>query len=153
MVLWFLWGWRLLPLRLYGSRSMAFKLFLNFLLVGIGGALGSACRYGSGLLFAPAGGLIPWGTLLANLLGSLIIGFVVELASLKAGMAPEWRLFLATGFCGGLTTLSSMVFEVDNLGRNREFMFAMAYGLGTLIGAFLALWAGMLLCRLLLDRN
>ena len=132
---------------------MAAKIFFNFLVVALGGALGSVCRYASSLMFTVPGNNLPWGTLLANLVGSLVIGFVMELATIKAGLAPELRLFLVTGFCGGLTTLSSLVFEANSLGRDREFLLALGYGLGTLIGAFVALWAGMLLCRLLFLRN
>jgi len=132
---------------------MAVKILINFLLVGLGGAVGSACRYASSLWLNPSGSGLPWGTLLANVAGCFVIGFVTEMATLKVGLSPEARLLLATGFCGGLTTLSSLVFEANGLLRDRAFFLALVYGLITLAGAFIALWAGMLLCRGLLIRD
>lgn len=132
---------------------MPIKIIINFLLVAGGGALGSMVRYASSLLLTREGSLMPWGTLLANIVGSLLIGFIMELSTIKAGLPPEMRMFLAAGFCGGLTTLSSMVFETNGFLRERELLLGLGYGLLTLILAFIALWAGLFLCRLVFVRN
>lgn len=132
---------------------MPTKLFFNFLLVAAGGAAGSMFRYACSLWLTPVGTSFFWGTFVANIAGTLLIGFIAELAAIKAHLSPEIRLLLMTGFCGGLTTLSSLVFEANNLLRDREFLWALAYGLATLLFAFVALWVGILLCRLVFIRN
>ncbi len=122
-------------------------IFLNFLLVAAGGAVGSVDRYGFSLLLAPALPGFPLGTLVANVSGCLVIGFVTELAGLNTSFSPELRLLFVTGFCGGLTTLSSFLFETNNLFRDRELTLGLIYAALTLLVSFAAVGAGMLLCR------
>ena len=129
------------------------KVLWNFLLVAAGGAVGSAARYGFSLWLGPLAPGFPAGTMAANVAGSLVIGFVTELAGQKASFTPEMRLLFATGFCGGLTTLSSYLFEFNNFLRDREMLWGLFYAAGTLILSFAALWAGMFLCRLLFQRQ
>ncbi len=82
-------------------------------IIGLGGGIGSICRY---LLQAwvvrhyphP----FPFGTLAANLLGCFGIGIVFALAEKRMLLSPEWRFFLTTGFCGGFTTFSTFSYEV-----------------------------------------
>ena len=128
-------------------------LVMNFLIVALGGAVGSATRYGFSLWFGPLMPGFPLGTLVANVAGCLVIGFVTELAGLKAAFSPELRLLFATGFCGGLTTLSSFLFETNSLWRDRELLLGLLYAGLTLVVSFAAVWAGMLLCRGLFLRN
>ena len=128
------------------------RLVLKFLLVALGGAIGSAARYGFSLWLAPASSSIPLGTLAANVAGCLVIGFVTELAGIKASFSPEARLLFATGFCGGLTTLSTFLFETNNLLQDRELLMALLYAGLTLVVSFLALWGGMVLCRIVFSR-
>jgi CrcB protein len=125
----------------------------NFLIVALGGAIGSALRYGFSLLLGPLAPGFPAGTFCANLAGSLVIGFVTELAGIKAGFHPQLRLLFATGFCGGLTTLSSYLFELNGYLRDRELLLGLLYGAGTLVLSFAALWGGMILCRLVFLRT
>lgn len=120
----------------------------NILLIGTGGFLGSILRYltqiwvEKGLLST-----FPWGTFVANVAGSFIIGIVYAL-SLKGNLlSADWRLFLAVGFCGGFTTFSS--FAYNNLTMLEE----QAYGqfllnvAGSLITGLLAVYLGMVLIR------
>lgn len=126
---------------------------LNYLLpliyVGVGGALGAVLRYLTSLGLQSYSLVFPYGTLLANLTGCFIIGVIAQLAEATELLSPEARLFLATGFCGGLTTLSSMIFEWTRLLRDGEYFFALLYFSATFIGAFLCFYMGVLAVKLI----
>lgn len=112
----------------------------RYLLVALGGALGSLLRYGLGAwiqgLLGPG---FPYSTLLVNALGSLLIGVVVRL-SLEGALSGEARLFLAMGVLGGFTTFSTFSYETVLLLQDGEVLKALAYvGLSVVLGVFLAL--------------
>jgi CrcB protein len=67
---------------------------------------------------------VPLGTLAANLIGGYIIGFAVAYLSQAPYLAPEWRLFVITGFCGGLTTFSTFSAEVVALAQEGRYLWA-----------------------------
>ena len=99
------------------------------LLVGVGGALGTAARYGLGR-WLPAGTGFPWGTLVANLIGALILGVLLEVLArrdLPVDVLRRARLLIGTGFCGGLTTYSTLVVETDLLVRGHRVGLAASY--------------------------
>lgn len=125
----------------------------NFLLVALGGALGSAARYGLALALPrgdrPGAASLPWGTLGANVLGCLVIGVVTEWAASRLGLSPEARLVLATGFCGGFTTLSTLMLELNDLFRGQQGALGLAYLGLSLVLPFAALWAGIGLVKAL----
>lgn len=77
----------------------------------IGASLGALARWRLGLWLSP-GGLIPWGTLVANLIGGYLIGVCVAVFQALPQLDPAWRLALVTGFLGALTTFSSFSAEV-----------------------------------------
>lgn len=86
----------------------------NILLVGIGGFIGSAMRYGVSLFAAnnlASKSLFPWGTFLTNSIGCLIIGFLWGLMDTYDWFSKELRLLLMVGFCGGFTTFSSYALD------------------------------------------
>jgi fluoride exporter len=91
---------------------------LNFLAVAIGGALGAVLRYAFSLWAGTmlAQGQLPWGTLLANLLGAFLLGFLTVLLESRAWPVPA-RLLFTTGFVGALTTFSTLMLEVVSLYR------------------------------------
>ncbi len=98
----------------------------DVLLVGAGGFIGAASRYGvllgvGRLLGQPA---FPWGVLAANVLGSLIIGVLAGLAETRQLFSPEARLFLFIGILGGFTTFSSISNDTFILLRNAEYLSA-----------------------------
>lgn len=139
-------------------------MWWNFVLVAIGGALGSVARYGLNVALRdwellqtvalhrdekPTAVALPWGTLGANVLGCLVIGFVTEWAGSKFGLSPEARLFLTTGFCGGFTTLSTLMLEITDFFRDREWGLGVVYLFLSLVLPFLALWLGIGLVKLL----
>jgi CrcB protein len=91
---------------------------ISVLLVLVGGAIGSLCRYWwSGLVAQRLGETFPYGTLFVNLIGSLIIGLAGGFLNRMAGAPWEQplRVFVAVGFCGGLTTFSSFSLQTLNL--------------------------------------
>ena len=98
---------------------------LTVLAICIGASLDALARWGLGLWLTP-GGLLPWGTLAANLVGGYLIGVAIAAFQAMPQMDPVWRLLLITGFLGGLTTFSSFSAEVV------EFLMAGRYGLALL---------------------
>jgi CrcB protein len=97
---------------------------------------------------SPTAVALPWGTLGANVLGCFFIGLFSEWAESKFGMSPEVRLLLTTGFCGGFTTLSTLMLEMNDFFRDREWAFGALYVLLSLVLPFVALWAGIGLVKL-----
>jgi CrcB protein len=77
----------------------------------LGASAGALSRWGLALWLTP-GGLIPWGTLTANLIGGYLIGVCIAVFQSLPQLDPVWRLMLVTGFLGGLTTFSSFSAEV-----------------------------------------
>jgi CrcB protein len=91
-------------------------MIARVLLIGLGGALGSVARYLTALAAARWLGLdFPYGTLVANLVGSFLIGLVQELAMDSLLVPEQMRLFLVTGVMGGLTTYSAFSYETVRL--------------------------------------
>ena len=124
----------------------------QLLYVGVGGLLGSCLRYLFSLLaqYLPFAPTYPMGTLASNGLSCFVIGIVTQLAARSELVSPEARLLLATGFCGGLSTLSSVVYEVAQMLKDREFFYAAGYFTLTFGGAFLCFFSGVLVIQLLL---
>jgi len=97
------------------------------LIIGIGGFIGSCLRYLFSLFVhnrIPS--IFPLGTLAVNIVGCLFIGFFFGLTE-KANVAPEWRLFFATGLCGGFTTFSAFSIETMVMLREGQMLFAFTY--------------------------
>ena len=119
------------------------------LLVAAGGAVGAAARYLTGrALSAVAGPALPWGTLTVNLLGGLLMGALsAALARLPAGEA--WRLALGVGVLGGFTTFSAFSLEVVTMIERGAMLLALGYALISVVGAVLALFAGLFAVRAL----
>ncbi|WP_028079301.1 fluoride efflux transporter CrcB [Solimonas soli] len=126
--------------------------FYGILAVGVGAALGAWLRWLLGLalnhLFTP----VPPGTLAANLIGGYIIGAALGVFTQIPGIAPEWRLLIITGFCGGLTTFSTFSAEIAlQLQQGRLGTLALAIILhvaGSLMMTLLGIWtAHWLLAR------
>jgi CrcB protein len=105
---------------------MANPLFGAFLAVGIGAALGAWLRWGlSAWLNARA--IVPLGTLAANLIGGFLVGIAVAAFADRTDIAPAWRLFVITGFLGGLTTFSTFSAESVQLLMRGSYASALAH--------------------------
>ena len=122
---------------------------LPFVYVGLGGFIGAALRYGATLLTSGSTLTLPWGTLISNLVGCFAIGMLAAFASEIEAVSPEARLFLATGLCGGFTTMSSFIYELAQYLRSGEILLGSVYFGATLVGAMLLFYLGSSLVLLL----
>src|SRR5690606_8618892 len=112
----------------------------QLLLVFIGGGIGSVLRYVLGKYLNSYQTGIPYGTFIANILGSLLIGIILGLAAKNNSMCQSRRLLLATGLCGGFTTLSASAYENHSLLRAGDFTsFAMS-PIASFVVGFLAVF-------------
>ena len=121
----------------------------SFLLVGAGGMAGAMLRYGLSLATQRWSVILPWGTLLSNLLGCFVIGLIVHLALRSDAVTPEMRLLGAVGFCGGFTTMSSFIYETIEMVRNDAWLQASVYATATLAGSAAAFFLGTALVGVL----
>jgi CrcB protein len=116
--------------------------------VAAGGALGAALRH---LFAAQVGRLLgagfPWGILAANILGSFVMGVLVEGLALKWNLSAEMRAFLTVGVLGGFTTFSSFSLDTVLLWQRGEAIPAALYVAASVIVSIAALLAGLLLAR------
>jgi CrcB protein len=118
------------------------------LIIGIGGAFGSICRYLAQVYIGKYTTLIfPVGTLVVNLTGCFLIGILFGLSSKYAWMTMEWRLFLMTGICGGYTTFSSYSLDSINLLRQGNYTYFFLYVLGSVVVGLLLTVAGAAVIR------
>ncbi len=123
---------------------------LAYLLVAIGGAIGSVARFGiGGLVSQKFGETFPLGTLVVNIAGSFIIGFVAALASPEGRLSPQSRVIttqlVMTGVCGGFTTFSPFSLQTLNLLHDGEWLYAGGNILLSVILCLIATWLGFML--------
>jgi len=118
------------------------------LAVAAGGALGSVARYLMGVGAARVLGLaFPWGTLIINVLGSFLIGVLVELFALKWDLPQEGRVFLTVGICGGFTTFSTFSLDAWVLMERGAWGLAAAYIFSSVVLSIGGLVAALYLVR------
>ena len=98
---------------------------MNFIMVALGGALGAMARYAISLIPVKTG--FPILTLITNIIGAILIGFIVGIASEHEGISDNMILFLKTGVCGGFTTFSTFSLEGYNLLENHQYIAGGAY--------------------------
>ena len=118
---------------------------VTYLWIAVGGALGSMARYGcSSLVARLVGETFPWGTLIINIVGSLVIGFFATLTGPDGRLlvAPDAKMFVTIGICGGFTTFSSFSLQTLNLVRDGDMVGAGANVLASVIACLLAVWLG-----------
>lgn len=123
-------------------------IMMEVLLVAVGGAIGSVLRYYVGVWSVRlAGAGFPWGTLTVNLVGSFLIGIVVELIVRKFDGSPALRLFLMTGIIGGFTTFSTFALDTVVLMEKGQLGTAIVYVLVSVVVSLCAVFAGLSLIR------
>lgn len=96
---------------------------LNVLSICLGASLGALARWRLGLWLSP-GGMLPWGTLAANLIGGYLIGVCIAVFQSLPHLDPVWRLALITGFLGALTTFSTFSAEVVTMLQQQRYLLA-----------------------------
>ena len=107
-----------------------------------GASIGALARWGLGLWLSP-GGLIPWGTLAANIVGGYLIGVCLATFQAMPALDPVWKLLLVTGFLGGLTTFSSFSAEVVGFMLAERYLLALSTVLVHVAGSLLMTIAGI----------
>jgi CrcB protein len=120
----------------------------TWLAVAAGGALGSVARFWLTVVMAQLTGLrFPWGTLLINVLGSVVIGWVAALTLTpeRIGIHPDLRIFLMVGICGGFTTFSAFSLQTLELLQNGNAWPAAGYVVGSVLFCVGAVWCGWLI--------
>ncbi|MCG9972959.1 fluoride efflux transporter CrcB [Christiangramia crocea] len=119
----------------------------NLILVFIGGGLGSSLRY---LIsrYLNASSLIPYGTFLVNILGSLLLGAILGWAIKTNTLNHPTNLILGVGFCGGFTTFSTFSFENYSLLKSGDYLSFSIYFFGSLFLGILAVLIGILIAKM-----
>jgi CrcB protein len=115
---------------------------LAVLAICVGACVGALARWGLGLWLNP-GGLIPWGTVAANLLGGYLVGVCVATFQQLPQLDPVWRLLLVTGFLGALTTFSTFSAEVVAMLQHERYLRAFGTAALHLFGSLLLTVAGI----------
>ncbi len=122
---------------------------LHLVLVALGGAIGAGIRHLSNLgALRLIGPNYPWGTMLINIVGSLVMGLFIGLM-VRRGESAELRLFVATGILGGFTTFSAFSLDFATLWERGATLPALGYALFSVVGAIVALFLGLWLVRTL----
>lgn len=121
----------------------------GILAVGGGAAVGAWVRWWLGVLLNPLFPTLPLGTLAANLVGGLLMGFAMELLTRHAVLPAEARLLVTTGFLGGLTTFSTFSAEVVTLLMRREYLWGSITIASHVVGSLVMTIAGIMLIRMI----
>ncbi|AGU48810.1 putative camphor resistance protein CrcB [Variovorax paradoxus B4] len=117
-------------------------MLLPILAICMGASVGALARWGLALWFG-ASGLMPWGTLAANLIGGYLVGVAIASFHLLPDLDPAWRLALVTGFLGGLTTFSSFSAEVVTMLLEGRLGVALLTATAHLGGSLFLTWLGI----------
>ncbi len=118
----------------------------DLLYIFLGGGLGSVFRFGTGKWIGTLHNQqFPYGTLVANIIACLVLGFVIGLADVKQIISPAARLFWAVGFCGGFSTFSTFSAETISLLQNGFHLATALYVIGSLVFCMTATYAGLYL--------
>ena len=122
----------------------------KILILGSAGFIGTLARYYlQGFVQSLTGSTFPFGTMVVNVSGCFILGFLNELFTERFLIDSQWRIFFTIGFCGAYTTFSTLVFETFSLTEHIEYWHATANVFLSILLGFIFLWLGVLLARLL----
>lgn len=118
-------------------------MWLSFLAVGVGSALGGIARYGANVAFDKCG-ILPsmLATFTVNVAGCFLLGILSALITRTGGWNPTLKLLLTVGFCGGFTTFSTFINENFQLMQAGNFMNLMLYTSVSVVAGFIMLWLG-----------
>jgi CrcB protein len=129
------------PIEEPAGRRVGLSL-TSLISVFVGGALGSMARYLLVTDYATRPGHLPWSTLLINLSGSLLVGFLIPISERVGSRAPHVRPFLVVGVLGGWTTYSTLAVDAVRLAQDGHLPSMLAYLAATVIGGLAAVIAG-----------
>ena len=118
-------------------------MWKSILAISLGAALGALLRWVLGDKLNSLFPAIPPGTLVANLIGAYIVGVAIAFFATYTALAPEWRLLIITGFCGGLTTFSTFSAEVVSFLMEGRYGLALATATLHVLGSLLLTVAGI----------
>jgi CrcB protein len=118
-------------------------MWKSIIAISVGAGLGALLRWWLGTQLNSLFPTIPPGTLSANLIGGYVVGVAIAFFATFTAIAPEWRLFVITGFCGGLTTFSAFSAEVVTLLQQGRSLWACAAVAAHLFGSVLMTLAGI----------
>lgn len=117
---------------------------LRILLIALMGAAGTLARYGlQGIVQNRAGSDFPYGTLIVNLSGCMLLGFLGQFSLNRSVMSPEWRIAMTIGFFGGYTTFSSFGWETARMLQDGEWMHATVYVTTSMVAGLVLTLAGI----------
>ena len=120
----------------------------KYLMVGIGGALGSILRFWIGGFMSDRLGLrFPYGTFFVNCTGSFLIGFIVTILAERTHWSPNWRYLIPIGFIGGYTTFSTFELEVFRSFQDGELLVAGLNVVLSVVIGFVSVWLGVITGR------
>ena len=121
---------------------------MNYLWIALGAVVGASARYFlNGLVARNVSSAFPYGTLLINVTGSLVLGFFLAYSSERVLLDPRWRLLIAIGFCGSYTTFSSYAFESFALIEHGQWALATFNILTSTVLCLAAVMVGAALAR------
>ena len=121
---------------------------MNYVLIFIGGGIGSSLRHTINVASARAfGTAFPYHTFIINITGSIIMGLVAGYLAFKGGPSQHWRLFLMTGVLGGYTTFSAFSLDAALLYERGQIALTLLYVLGSVVLSIAGLFAGLALVR------
>lgn len=126
-----------------------FATMIEFLLVVLGGAVGSGLRYGVGILLPSSQGGFPWATLAVNVVGSFVLGMLIGSSLTSTPLSRHTTLLIGTGLCGGFTTYSAFAVESVLLAQEGHIMTVAMYVIATLACCAAAALAGVLVPRVI----
>ena len=118
-------------------------MWKSILAIAAGAALGALLRWQLGAKLNSLFPTIPPGTLAANLIGAYIVGICIAFFSTFSAISPEWRLFVITGFCGGLTTFSTFSIEITGLLQQGRLVWAMGAVAIHVVGSLMMTFVGI----------
>src|ERR1700761_6158220 len=127
------------------------QLLQQYLVIGLGGALGSMLRFGLGswidATVSKAGQVFPWGTIVVNITGCFVIGFIAAMSApdSRTMISPLMRQFIMIGILGGYTTFSSFSLQTLTLAQSGQWGGAVADVLISVVVCLLGVWLGAML--------
>lgn len=118
----------------------------SFLLVGVGGMIGSMLRYFFSVVVKPSS--FPYATFAVNIIGCLLIGLIMGISIKNGQLNGSYKLFLATGLCGGFTTFSAFSIECMHMLQDERYLPAAVYIALSIVLGLAATFAGLQLAKL-----